>query len=262
MEASDHDERLRRLQRLAYGADTSPEERAAAEAELQALSDAAASAATAAAAESAVEVVSDDTGSPATPGDVDAPAREGAASSTTMRWAIGAGVAALVIGITVGVGVSGLTAVPAGAGAPGSADAIGADTQAEASTEPSVITGPGTPVELTPVYEVFEREQRPSDLVADDVLAGSDLDRTGTRLLVTRSDGATLYAATLGGGADLCLVVVVPEIGAGSACTDGGVLPPEGLAVSFGFGEGTPITASLHADGTAGFSAAEAPAAG
>ncbi|GAA1780213.1 hypothetical protein [Agromyces lapidis] len=258
MEASDHDERLRRLQRLAYGADTPPEERAAAEAELQAMSDAAASATASAVAPSTAAAAPDDSGSPASPGGVVAPARERDTSSTTMRWAIGAGVAALVVGIAMGVGISGLTAAPAGAGAP---DATGADTQAEASTEPSVITGTGTPVELTPVYEVFEREQRPSDRVANDVLAGSNLDRTGTRLLVTRSDGAAVYAATLGGGADLCLVVVVPEIGAGSACTDQGVLPPEGLAVSFGFSDqGPPITASLHADGTAGLSAAEKPA--
>ncbi|MFE6964719.1 hypothetical protein ACFVAJ_06385 [Agromyces sp. NPDC057679] len=262
MEASDHDERLRRLQRLAYGADTPPEERAAAEAELQAMSDAAASAATAAA-ESGVGVVSDDTGSPAPARDLDAPARDRGASSTAMRWAVGAGVAALVVGIAVGVGVSGLTSAQAGPGSIGTTDAIDAGTEAGAGSDPSVITGPGTPIELTPIYEVFEREQRPADAVADDVLLGTDLDRASTRLLLTRSDGVDLFAATQGGGEELCIVVVAADLaGSGSACTDGGIVPPAGMTVSFGFvDQGPPITASLHADGTAGLNAAEEPAA-
>lgn len=259
MDGTAHEERRRRLQRIVYGADASPDERAAAEAELQELADAAASAAASAPAAMAppTEVTADDADSTNRPGDADVPDHR-SGTTNAIRWAIGAGVAALVAGIAVGIGISGLTADPAEPGSPG---AIGDVAQPGATADPAALTGPGTPVELTPVYEVFAREQRASDALAEDILTGSNLDRTSARLLMTRSDGARLYAATLGEGADMCIVVAMPELGAGTACTDGGILPPEGLTVSFGFDQTLLIVASLHPDGTAGLSAAEQPAA-
>lgn len=263
MDGTEHEERRRRLQRIVYGADASPDERAAAEAELQELADAAASAG--AAAGVPVDRAADGIRAAAVADHHEhADAAEpptGRTSPPTARWAIVGGTAALVVGIAIGVGVSGLTAAPAEPVVAGTSDAIGGGSQPDTSAEGSVITGPGTPVELTPVYEVFAREQRPSDTVADDVLAGSELDGASTRLLMTRSDGAELFAATQGGGEDMCIVVAMPELGAGSACTDGGILPPEGLTVSFGFDQTLVIAASLHADGTAGLNAAEEPAA-
>ncbi|MFF2494078.1 hypothetical protein [Agromyces sp. NPDC058064] len=262
MDGTEHEDRRRRLQRIVYGADAAPDERAAAEAELQELTDAAASASGVSAVTAAVppgDAAPHDPGPASQPGDADGPDRR-AAATTAVRWAIGAGVAALVIGIVVGIGVSALTAAPE---VPASAGALGDDAQADSAIDPSALTGPGTPVELTPVYEVFAREQRPSDALPDDMLMGSDLDPTSARLLLIRSDGAQLYAAKTDTGIDMCIVVVVPDIGGGSACTDGGILPPPGIIVSFGFGEqGSEVTASLHPDGTAGLSAAAEPAAG
>lgn len=248
MDGSEHDERRRRLQRIAYGADASPEERAAAEAELLELADVAAHAGEAAAASDGVHEYA----APDAPRD-DADARPARAPSSTWRSTIAVGVIALVIGLAVGTGTAGLARVDVPA--PGAGGTAGSDD----SDRVPVIARSGTPVEHTPVYEVFDREQRPSDGIPADLLAGTALEPTSPRLLVTRSDGVAAYAAlTLDG--DLCVVMVVDAVGGGSACTDQGVMPPEGLTATFGFDDRAAITVSLHADGTAGLSPAEQPA--
>ncbi|HEY1104858.1 MAG TPA: hypothetical protein VGE78_01800, partial [Agromyces sp.] len=134
MDGSPDDERRRRLQRIAYGAEASPEERAAAAAELHALADAATTDPP-----QPVEEAHGDPTAPPTP-----QPDEARTTSSTGRWAIGAGVAALVVGLAVGTQLPGLiTADPSTPGAD-------AGRRAGDAPDASLITGPGTPVEHTP----------------------------------------------------------------------------------------------------------------
>lgn len=272
MDSSEHDERRRRLQRVAYGADASPEERAAAEAELQRLADAAASAVPGVEAAPAGTDASVD-GAPvgdepveATEEDTDSTARP---ARSTVRWAVGAGSVALVAGLVAGANLGPLVSAlaPEEPVSPGIIHADGAIVPGgTVSVDPgtgSIAAGAaqGTPVELTPAYKVFEREPQASDMLGIEIVTGMELEPASPRLLVTRSDGAALFAATKDDGAELCIVVTLNDSGAGATCTDDGLLPPDGLLLNVGMEAMPPVTAFLRVDGTAGLSFAEQPAA-
>ncbi|UOQ90773.1 hypothetical protein MUN74_07695 [Agromyces endophyticus] len=264
MDGSPDDERRRRLQRIAYGADASPEERAAAEAELHALADAATSVAWAP--EPVVEERSD----------VSAPATsqpdEPRARTATVRWVVTAGVVALAVGIAIGTQISSLAAAPVELVAPGGVPAAGPVTPgATVSVDQgtgSVSADPDTgivssmiPVADAPVSAVLAREARASDSAPAGFVDGLNLDPESLRLLATRSDGVQAFAASIEQGSELCFIVLKPDLGAASTCTEHGMMPTEGIVLSFEANDEARIDASLRPDGGVILNVAGQPAA-
>lgn len=252
-----HDERMRRLQQIAYGAVASDAERAAAVAELEALREAEAARADdhgdvepAAAVTELGEPAPRSSSTAADPAPSIPPA-------TRFKWAIAAGVAALVVGIAVGWQI-GLR----------HHELDGHHLVAVDSPDDlrlAVDQAMPVPVEAASAARIFERAADPSDapvaLDRDDLLAES------YRLLSTRSDGVRIYAARTLDSANICVVIVLPPIqtpsegvvagGSGSACTSDGRFPGEGLTIGFsGQGRGA-IRATWSVDGSVSVSPAD-----
>lgn len=243
-----HDEhRIARLQRLAYGAATSDEERAAAEAELAALrreprGPAAhgdpAGIGDPAAADAGTRAIGPD----ATAARQDAPAAgtEGidtaaAQRGRTLRVAAVAAVAALLIGAASGWVLGN-------------------------AADSSVGAGGEAPVEWTQAWQVFDRRQDDGDLVRHpppdpDV----QLDDASRRLLVTRSDGVRLVAARTADGADACLILVLPVGRPGITCTQMGRFPADGLRAEVSARAVGEYVAVWYADGRVTVNAAAVP---
>ncbi|MCD5345187.1 hypothetical protein PX701_08465 [Agromyces sp. H3Y2-19a] len=262
MDGSEHDERRRRLQRIAYGADASPEERAAAEAELLELADVAAQAGEAVAAAAGADAdVSPGGVDPDAPSDAIDAAPSPRSTRSTARWAVVAGAAALVAGLVGGASLGPLTSamIPEEPVSPGIIDAGDPRSGSAPDAERPMMIGAAEAATATEAYSIIRRDPQPSDELPADIVSGSELDAMSSRLLVTRSDGAAAYAVTK--GADLCLVMVMPNGGAGTTCTSDGMLPATGLQVTVGYEDYPPITAFLNPDGTAGFGAVVRPEA-
>jgi hypothetical protein len=215
MDRATHDERMRRLQQLAYGATSSDADRAAAIAELEAIRleqaggrPRAADAPTAPA--------------PPRPRGVESSVRpEGDASdpgpAMLLRWAIAAGAAAaLLIGVAVGW--------QAGA----RVDADG-PTPAVVSTT-SELDASRIPIGDTAVPRLYEVEPSPADM-PQDAYPRDSIAPTEYRLLRSRPDGVSLYVARLHGGTAVCAVVTQPGEFTASSCTHDGMFPRAGLWV-------------------------------
>ncbi len=248
-----HDERLRRLQRIAYGAVASSTERAAALAELDAMRRDAA-----AAAQEPVDAASESTGP--TPVLEKTPtgstravsewiAASDAASVRRFRWAVAAGTAALLVGIAVGwqLGTRTAPSEPAAGGQP-----LGAASSFAAGTPD------GPKVVESPAYAVFDRPAQPSDIPATAQEDWSDgwIDTATLRLLATTAAGVGVYGAkALPGGLspeigpdDVCMVVVRSG-GTSGTCTQQGVFRDGELWVESDLeGDGL-VRAEWHADG-------------
>lgn len=246
-----HDEhRIARLQRLAYGAATSDEERAAAAAELAALrrdprdpagrGDPTGTRDPAAADAGTRAIGPDATGAGPAPA-----ARTTATSTSTstvaphrdriLRVAAVAAVAALLIGAASGWVLGN-------------------------AADSSVGAGDEAPVEWTQAWQVFDRRQDDGDLVRHpppdpDV----ELDDASRRLLVTRSDGVRLVAARTADGADACLILVVPVGRPGITCTELGRFPAEGLRAEVAARAVGEYVALWYADGRVTVNAAAVP---
>jgi hypothetical protein len=242
MQQLSHDERMRHLQQLAYGAVASDADRAAAAAELEALRR-----------EREVPESSEDVPPPG-PRDGDAStasrpvtttnaaslAQDGVddeASVRRFRWAIAAGTAALFLGVTVGWQLGSRT------------ETLGAP----AAAEQSIGLADGrldVPVADTSVLAVFDRPPT----AADAPNVGTPDDRFAPdafRLLLTRPDGVSVHAARVDGGKNVCVTLAMPQAGTSSSCTSEGRFPESGLWVEF-YVEGTGLLrAILHADGSA-----------
>ena len=232
-----HDERMRRLQRIVYGAVASDRERAAAAAELEALRrerdvlepDA------------AIPVDSAATAFPQ-PGPPSAryaaAAADDAASARRFRWAIAAGTAALFLGVGVGWQLGARIATPS------------APTAAEQSVSSLEGARAMVPVPDTFVLAVFDREPTAADVpnggTSDDRIAPD-----AYRLLLTRSDGVAVHAARVEGGKNVCVTVAMPEAGTASSCTTQGMFPQEGLWVEFHVQGVGLLRGVLHVDGSA-----------
>jgi len=232
-----HDERMRRLQRIAYGAVASDAERAAAVAELEELrreGDA-----TEAAAEIPVDSAAATFPQPV-PRPAPHPARnvDDAASARRFRWAIAAGTAALFLGVGVGWQLGARIATPS------------APTAAEQSVSSLEGSRPMVPVPDTSVLAVFDREPTAADVpnggTTDDRIAPD-----AYRLLLTRSDGVAVHAARVDGGKNVCVTVATPEAGTASSCTSEGMFPQEGLWVEFYVQGAGLLRGVLQVDGSA-----------
>ena len=245
MDEPAHDERMRRLQRIAYGAVASDRERAAALAELEALR--------------RERAASDADGEPADvppftlhhPGSTSATtaptlasaAREerGASRGDAVRplkWAIAVGTTALLVGVAVGWQVAARMST------------------SEPSAAASIATMPApdgltVPVDQTSLPRLFEAGPGPADVPQspppDTRIAPDDY-----RLLVTRADGVALHVARQDGGAEVCAVLAIPGGFTMSSCTQDGRFPEGGLWVeSFVEGDLGLIRGTIHTNGTA-----------
>ncbi|WP_353828425.1 hypothetical protein [Agromyces sp. SYSU T0242] len=200
---SQHDERIARLQRLAYGAGGDDQGRRAALAELASLrgddaeSDAGATADPERGAESDEAPRSDD--EPAAAPIANAAPRRGRAAVLT---AAGAG---LVAGIVLGWVAGGV-----------SSD-VRPDVRADETT----------------AWEVFDRPASSTDDVGHPPLPEAPaLDESSRRLLATRPDGVWVVGVRTADGADACLLLVLAFGAAEVSCTSGGRFPADGLVTS------------------------------
>jgi hypothetical protein len=261
-----HDERMRRLQRIAYGAVASDAERAAALAELDALrrererNAAEHEAAEPEAGERVASVAAPDgergEPSPPSPGPAYSAAAGRSPAAIRFTWAIAVGVAALAIGIAVGWQIGQRHSEPVG-----DHRLIGDSRDLDLSVNQLM----PIPIEAAPAVQVFDREAHPTDTPVG--LDRNDLLADSYRLLSTRSDGVRIYAARTLDSANVCVVITLPSVetpsegvvagGSGSACTSDGRFPGEGLTIGFsGQGRGA-IRATWSVDGSINVSPAD-----
>ena len=239
MDEPAHAERMRRLQRIAYGAVASDRERAAALAELQALRREAPEAESIAATASATsEPLRVRTSTGSTRAVSEWIAASDAASVRRYRRAVATGTIALLLGVAVGwqCAVRMSTSEPSAA--------------ASVATMPAP-DGLTVPVDQTSLPRLFEAAPGPADVpqspMPDPRIAPDDY-----RLLVTRADGVALHVARQDGGAEVCAVLAIPGGFTMSSCTQDGRFPEGGLWVeSFVEGDLGLIRGTIHANGTA-----------
>lgn len=237
------DERIARLQRRAYGADTPDAVRAEAVAELAELSKAEGHAGPPAIADDDTSSEDEATGAsePGTagPGAATPPAAGHDVRSRTLRQGVAVGAVALLLGVAVGVAV--------GRQAPAQS---GAETVGVAPTSPAFGSGePGTALEDTDLPQLFDRLPPVADPTRVEQ-AVQDIDPGSVRLLATRTDGPSAYLARTLDGSDVCLVLLLPAGPSPSACTASGLLPAEGLRIRYdadGYGF---AVANLNGSGT------------
>jgi hypothetical protein len=239
-----HDERMRRLQRIAYGAVASNTERTAALAELEALRRE----------HGAGEA--DGADGPPLPLPPLHPGRANATAAPTraslglvepgasrgdavkpLKWAIAVGTTALLIGVAVGWQVAARMSTSA-------------PSAAAVATVPAP-DGLTVPVDQASVARLFETPPSPADvphsLTPDPRIAPADY-----RLLVTRSDGVALHVARQDGGTEICAVLAIPGVFTSGSCTRDGRFPEGGLRVeAFVEGDLGLIRGTIHPNGTA-----------
>ncbi len=214
---------IRRLQRIAYGADATSDEREQAVNELARL---------AVLGTRRVEAVS---GGPAVPSDqvfasddvMDAASDsliEREASHHTsehpgpLRWALVAGALGLVVGGMLGWGVG---------------QRMPADFASPSAAAPSRSGESGTPLEETGLLRVFDR--LPPAAESDRVARVDEMiDPESVRLLATRVDGPAAHLARTSDGENVCLVLLMPVGPARIECTVDGRLPADGLQILYG----------------------------
>jgi hypothetical protein len=221
MDQAADDERLRRLQRLAFGAVASDAERAAAIAELELIR-------LERAAGDAGHGRTDDAGAPTVPTSPDATPdgfsgppgvrASGVAATRRMRWALAVGTAALIIGVAVAVAaqVGGRISAP--------------EPSSVAVSPAPGREAPGIPIADTAVLRLYDETASPAD-VLQGAYPRDSIAPTEYRLLLTRPDGVSLYVARLHGDAAICAVVTRPGEFTASNCTRDGMFPEAGLWV-------------------------------
>jgi hypothetical protein len=240
MDQATNDERLRRLQRLAFGAAASDADRAAAIAELELIR-------RERAAVDAERERTDAAGAPTTPvppgahavGSATRPDGEasGTAAAEPLRWAIAAGTAALLIGVAVGWQVGARMAA---------SELSTVEVSAAPELDASVI-----PIADTALPRLYEAEPTPAD-TPKSAYPRDPIAPTDYRLLLTRPDGVSLRIARLRGGAEVCAVVTLPNEFTESSCTDDGMFPEAGLWVEVSLpGDEGLVRGTIHPDGSA-----------
>ena len=198
------EDRIRRLQRTAYGAEATDTERARAVAEL---------------AEFAVRDAGGDAAQ--SEGQDPAPGRQAPNTSgrgMLLRWTISAGGVGLLLGAALGWGAGQL---------------IQADSGLPSSAAPSESADPGTPLEDTALLSLFDRLP-PADESTRVASVDDAIDPASVRLLATRVDGPAAYLARTADGENVCLVLLLPASPSRSECTVDGRLPADGLSILYG----------------------------
>ena len=232
------EERVARLQRVAYGADATAAERAAAEAELAALREPDDPGENAAG-----NVTARDGGAGSAPSASDAAsaslvsadAPPGRPPRSGRRAVLAYSAAALVAGVAVGWGVG-------------------------SAVVPSEGSDVGVPVAETVAWEVFDRPATDGDLVQHPgPLVDIGTDDSTRRLLLTRSDGVRLIAARTSDGEDACLILALPVGRPATACTEDGLFPRDGLRAEISIQGVGVYLAGWSPDGQAEINTATAP---
>lgn len=238
----DLEERVARLQRVAYGADATDAERAAAEAELAALAalrepddarEGAAADATARGGRAEGLAPSAPDAASASLVSADAPPDRSPRSGrrAVLAYSAAALVAGAVIGWAVGSGIA-----------------------------PSEGSDVGVPVAETVAWEVFDRPATDGDLVQHPgPLVDIGTDDSTRRLLLTRSDGVRLIAARTSDGANACLILALPVGRPATACTEDGLFPRDGLRAEISIQGVGVYLAGWSPDGQAEINTASAP---
>jgi hypothetical protein len=224
-----HVEDIARLERIAYGAGSTEEERLHAVDELRSLRDAEQEDAPDGVDSAAADPRPTEQATAAASGDPPGTAAAGAGRRTALRVGVIAGAAALVLGVVAGSQLDRLT------GGGGTGQTVAAPTvNPEPLLQADVLAAKPVALE-TPAATVFDRPAAPGDLPD---MAGMGRmpvsfggDPVDTRLLATRPDGVEVFAARH--GADLCLLISTsPEPGYVATCTDDGRFPTEGVQLS------------------------------
>lgn len=246
MDQAAPDERMRRLQQLAFGALARDADRAEAIAELEAIRrEQAAEEEARRAPADAAGAPTDAAGAPTAPvaarasgtGPSSRPGGEawGTPAAKPLRWAIAVGTAALLIGVAVGWQIGARLAA--------------SEPPEAVSTEPGLDTSM-IPIADTAVLWLYKADPSPAD-VPRGAYPRDSIAPTEYRLLLTRPDGASLHIARLHGGRDVCAVVTLPGEFTASSCTSNGMFPEGGLWVEAPLGGEGLIRGTIHPDGTA-----------
>ncbi|HWM17452.1 MAG TPA: hypothetical protein VNP97_12780 [Microbacterium sp.] len=214
---------IRRLQRIAYGADATPVEREQAVnelARLAVLGTRRAEAGSGGPAEPSDEVLaSDDVVDDASDPVTERPASHHASrQARPLRWALVAGALGLVVGGVLGWGVG---------------QRMPTEFASPSAAAPSESGEPGTPLEETGLLRVFDR----LPLAAESGRVASVdemIDPESVRLLATRVDGPAAHLARTSDGENVCLVLLMPVGPARIECTVDGRLPADGLKILYG----------------------------
>ena len=241
-------ERVRRLQRIAYGANASAEERGAALDELGRLERAGSPSVEVAPAVASLEGSGDPAAVVESDELVDDPGAPPRRRSRVfaLRAGLIAGAAALVICIIAGfaVGWQARPNEPAVAGSAGATGPVELGPRLHADVFASM------PIALeTDAAHVFDRAPTVADtpgLVTPLVEVTSLAGPVVTRLLATSPDDVTLFGAR--DDTDLCLIAVFGGGGATSVCTQRGRFPSDGLRIMAG-GPGVVVEAAWTPDG-------------
>lgn len=213
---------IRRLQRIAYGADATPEERERAVDELAQLavrgsrrvetgSGGAVVSSGVRASDGTGDAVSD--AATVRRASSDAPGRSG-----LLRWTLVAGGLGLVVGAVLGWGAG---------------QRLPVDVASLSTPGASASTEPGTPLEATGLLRVFDR----LPLAAESSRVASvdeSIDPASVRLLATRVDGPAAHLARTADGENVCLVLLMPVGPSRIECTVDGLLPADGLTILYG----------------------------
>lgn len=220
----DRDERIARLQQALYGAGSSESERAAAAAELESLRSAARPFAPIDGTTDGATDAADESPTATTSAAPVLPTPSSRPRSHELRWVIGAGAAALAVGLAIGWQ---LGARENGANADRAAAAAtpfpGARTQAEVRAAYPLAAS-------SRAAEVFQRPLTPADTPAVSASGAFSDAAPEYRLLVTRADGVAVFAAR--DGDEFCLYVVLDADSSGSSCTSEGRFPTDGLVMT------------------------------
>jgi len=226
------DERIARLQRLAYGADVPQQDRDRAAAELAELAARGPAADRAGGAEATIGPVGAAPPTSSTPADADPDepdardlpdgeadaAKDGSfVPARLVPWMIALGGIGLVVGAVIGLGV--------GRQVPG-------DTAATSPVGASSSAEPGTPLDETDLLPLFDRLPQAAEA---ERVARIDtwIDPASVRLLASRTDGPAAYLARTIDGEDVCLVLLLPAGPSPSTCTVDGRLPMDGLRIRY-----------------------------
>ena len=231
---------LRALQRRAYGADATDEERARAVDELAEL---AALGAVRHERPGTATTTADQAAGPGGPADAphgraDIPRRvsdPALVRRKLVRWTSAAGGVGLLLGAFLGWGA-------------GQRMAPGSDIPSTGSPSAEGSTDAGVPLGDTDLFTLIEKLP-PAAESARVAIVDETIDPASVRLLASRLEGPAAYVARTIDGENVCLVLLLPTDAARSECTEDGRLPADGLRVLYGAQEYRPAVGRLDSTG-------------
>jgi hypothetical protein len=211
--------RIRALQRVAYGADTTDAERARAVAELAELSEHTSDGTVAGSGRGTgtTEPVPATDAAPARSAAEPAPTEDPLRRTRLGRWGLGVGAIGLVFGVAIGWGIGQL---------------LPADSTPSSTVDPSFAAVAGTPLDATDLLPLLGRLPTAAE-AARVASVDAAIESETVALLATRADGPAAFLASTIDGDDVCLVLLMPSGPSRSACTVDGRLPIEGLRIVY-----------------------------